>query len=64
MEPIKVIVIGAGDRGRTYTNIMKQHPDKFKVIGVAEPIVSRRESVKNPRYSRRKLLRYLGAYFG
>ena len=46
MEPIKVIVIGAGDRGRTYTNIMKNHPDKFKVVGVAEPIVSRRESVK------------------
>jgi len=46
MEPIKVIVIGAGDRGRTYTNIMKSHPDKFKVVGVAEPIVSRRESVK------------------
>lgn len=46
MEPIKVIVIGAGDRGRTYTGIMKNHPDKFKVVGVAEPIVSRRESVK------------------
>ncbi len=46
MEPIKVIVIGAGDRGRTYTNIMKNRPDEFKVVGVAEPIVSRRESVK------------------
>ncbi len=45
MEPISVIVIGAGGRGRTYTNVMGGQPDRFKVVGVAEPIESRREYV-------------------
>lgn len=35
---LKVIVIGAGCRGRGYTDIMAEMPDKFKVVGVAEPI--------------------------
>ncbi len=47
MEPIKVIVIGAGLRGRGYTDIMARYPEKFKVIGVAEPVDAAREYIKN-----------------
>ena len=46
MEPLKVIVIGAGGRGCCYTNIMHKYPDKFKVVGVAEPIDDRRNYIK------------------
>ena len=40
---LKVILIGAGDRGMTYTDIM--YGNDFKVVGVAEPIRERREYV-------------------
>lgn len=46
MRQFKVIVIGAGGRGQTYTNIMAMVPEKFKVVGVAEPIDDRREYIK------------------
>lgn len=47
MEPIKVILIGAGNRGTTYTNNMADMPEKYKVVGVAEPIESRRNYIKD-----------------
>lgn len=48
MEKIKVIVIGAGCRGKGYTDIMKdQFGDRYEVVGVAEPIRDRREYIKN-----------------
>ena len=43
---ITAILIGAGNRGEAYTNIMAQKGDKFKVIAVAEPIESRRNAIK------------------
>lgn len=46
MEKIKVIVIGAGGRGKGYTDIMAEYPDKFEVVGVAEPIEDRREYIR------------------
>ncbi len=46
MKKLKVILIGAGNRGALYTGIMKNYPDKFEVIAVAEPIESRRLSVQ------------------
>ncbi len=46
MKQLKVILIGAGDRGTTYTDIMAKYPELFKVVAVAEPIDSRREHVK------------------
>ncbi len=46
MEQLKVIIIGAGDRGRGYAKIMSDQPEKFKVVGVAEPIESRNNYVK------------------
>ena len=43
MKKLKVICIGAGGRGRGYFNIMNEQPDKFELVGVAEPIDSARE---------------------
>ncbi|MDO4470579.1 MAG: Gfo/Idh/MocA family oxidoreductase [Bacillota bacterium] len=43
---LKVILIGAGNRGETYTDIMEKMTDKFKVIAVAEPIESRRKNIQ------------------
>ena len=47
MEKLKVIVIGAGGRGKGYTDTMAKYPEKYQVVGVAEPIDDRREYVKN-----------------
>lgn len=48
MDKVKVIVIGAGNRGQAYTDIMKDsYGDKYQVVGVAEPICDRREYIKN-----------------
>ena len=44
----KVILIGAGLRGQTYTNLMaNDHSDTFEVVAVAEPIEDRRNYIKN-----------------
>lgn len=42
----KLILIGAGGRGITYTDIAASMPDEFKVVAVAEPRESRREYIK------------------
>lgn len=47
MKQLTAIVIGAGSRGKRYTDIMGANPDLFKVVGVAEPIDDRREYIKN-----------------
>ena len=47
MRKLKVILIGAGNRGTAYTDIMKNMADKYEVISVAEPIESRRSDIKN-----------------
>ncbi len=46
MEKLKVALVGAGNRGTTYTDKMLERPDKFQVVAVAEPIESRREDIK------------------
>ena len=46
MDKIKIIVVGAGGRGKDYTDIMARFPEKFQVVGVAEPIESRREYLR------------------
>lgn len=46
MKKIKVILIGAGNRGETYTDIMHEMPEKYQVVAVAEPVLSRRNHVK------------------
>lgn len=37
MEPVKIIIIGAGGRGFVYAQYALDHPDKCRVVGVAEP---------------------------
>lgn len=41
-----MIVIGAGNRGETYSNHMLKMPEKFEIVAVAEPIESRRNYIK------------------
>jgi len=36
-RPVDLIIIGAGDRGTTYAEYAATHPDKVRVVGVAEP---------------------------
>ena len=47
MKTLKVVLIGAGNRGITYTDKMAETPEKYEVFAVAEPIESRREYIKN-----------------
>ncbi len=46
MKKFKVILIGAGSRGRCYTDIMHTMSEQFEVMAVAEPIESRRNYIK------------------
>lgn len=46
MKKLKVILIGAGNRGERYTDIMADMPEKYEVVAVAEPIESRRKSIQ------------------
>ena len=46
MKKLTVAVIGAGNRGQTYTNIMKEM-EQYEVVAVAEPRKERREYIQN-----------------
>lgn len=46
MKKLTVALIGAGGRGRVYTNEMLKMPEKYQVIAVAEPVDERREYAK------------------
>lgn len=48
IEQIKVIIVGAGNRGQTYARHMKSFNNGkgFKIVGVAEPDDARRNDVK------------------
>ncbi len=46
MKQISVILIGVGGRGRTYGNIMNDMPEKYKIVGVAEPVDVKRNAAK------------------
>lgn len=46
MKTYSVILIGAGHRGRAYTNIMKMLPEKFKVVAVADTVEGRRNTIQ------------------
>ncbi|MBE6583515.1 MAG: Gfo/Idh/MocA family oxidoreductase [Ruminococcaceae bacterium] len=47
MSAKKVIVIGCGNRGKTYTDIMSnEFAGEFEVVAVAEPIEDRREYMR------------------
>ncbi len=44
MKKIKVILVGAGNRGNTYIKEMGRFPDKFEIAGIAEPVEGRRKA--------------------
>ncbi len=44
--PKKVILIGAGGRGLTYTTEMLKYPEDYRVVAVAEPVQARRENIQ------------------
>lgn len=46
MKPISVILMGAGNRGTAYISRMKEMPDKYKVVAVAEPVEGRRKKIQ------------------
>ena len=47
MEKLTAVLIGAGNRGTTYTDKMYELPEMFKVVGVAEPVESRRNYIRD-----------------
>ena len=47
MKPITAIIIGAGDRGSTYARAMAGMPEKFQVVGVADPAKPCRENIQD-----------------
>lgn len=46
MKTYSVILCGAGNRGVAYTDVMKDCPDKFKVVGVADTVKGRRDVIQ------------------
>ena len=45
MKELKVILIGAGGRGKRYTDVMKEQGG-FKLVGIAEPVEALREELR------------------
>ena len=45
MEPVKILIVGAGQRGYGYAKYVKNNPQKAKVVGVAEPRDFHRERI-------------------
>jgi predicted dehydrogenase len=46
-KPVTVVVVGAGSRGMTYSQFSQTHPDRLRVVGVAEPREWNREFMAN-----------------
>lgn len=47
MSPVNLVIIGAGSRGTRYASYAIQHPDRARVVGVAEPRKYYRENLAN-----------------
>ena len=45
MKQFSVVLIGAGGRGSTYVSYMKKMSEKYKVVGVAEPVDVKRNRI-------------------
>ena len=37
MDPVRLVVLGAGSRGSTYASYARLHPEQLQIVGVAEP---------------------------
>lgn len=42
-QPIKAVIIGAGNRSLIYASYALQHPDELQIVGVVEPNLERRQ---------------------
>lgn len=47
MKQYTAIIIGAGGRGTAYAQQMQKNPEKFKVVGVSDPIKVRRDNMQS-----------------
>lgn len=47
MKKYTVALVGAGARGRLYTDLMADMPEKYQVVAVAEPIKEKRDYVRD-----------------
>lgn len=47
MKKLSLILIGGGDRGSSYLKSLDTYPEKFELVGLAEPIKEKREHLKN-----------------
>lgn len=43
MKQLSLILIGGGDRGSCYLKYLDTNPEKFKLVGIAEPVAEKRE---------------------
>lgn len=46
MKKLSLILIGGGDRGRCYMKYLDDHPEKFELVGIAEPVKAKRDFFK------------------
>ncbi len=46
MKPISVIILGAGNRGTAYSKHMAALPEKYKIVGIADPDAARRAKLQ------------------
>lgn len=46
MNPITVVILGAGNRGSRYAEIMAHFPENYKVVAVADPAKAHRDYVQ------------------
>jgi len=47
IEPLKAVLIGAGQRGNVYTSYALRQPKELEIVGVADPNDDRRESFRS-----------------
>ena len=45
MEPVRLIVVGAGSRGAIYAQYAREHPEAVRVVAVAEPRAAQRDKL-------------------
>jgi predicted dehydrogenase len=46
-SPVSVIIVGAGHRAMVYASYALEHPDRMKIVGVADPNSLRRQQVRD-----------------
>ena len=47
MKQLSLIFIGGGDRGSSSVKYLQQNPEKFRLVGIAEPIREKREYLRD-----------------